>query len=100
MTSIRSSIVATAADARGAFPRTSLIPPTPPSGPQESGRSFSAGAQCPGANADECMDAHPRLQVFYMRGCICGPVIHGCQAHASPVQQGQGGNCGSWHHQG
>ena len=44
MTSIRSSIVATAADARGAFPRTSLIPPTPPSGPQESGRSFSAGA--------------------------------------------------------
>lgn len=46
MTTIRSSIVATA-DARGAFPRTSLIPPPSPSngGPQESGRSFSAGAQ-------------------------------------------------------
>ena len=41
MTSIRSSIVATA-DPRGAFPRTSLMSPPSPAA-QESGRSFSAG---------------------------------------------------------
>ena len=61
MTSIRSSIVATAADARGAFPRTSLVPPSPPSGAQESGRSFSAGAHRPEAKADVCRNAHFRL---------------------------------------